>query len=110
MHEFMKKLAKDTHRSFRPVRIDEVQSFWGDVLCVLEEVTTLNLILHRWNWFCIEVYTGPFGRDPPVRNTVLIANGIRVDQLDRFDELDDIRKTARAFSCFSCLSAHKSGK
>jgi len=76
--------------SFRPVGIDEVQPFWGDVLGVLEEATTLNLVFIHRDGFRLEVYPGPFGPDPPIRNGIIITNGFRVHELDRFDELDEV--------------------
>ena len=76
--------------SSRPVRIDEVQPFWGDVLGVLEEATALNLVLIDGDGFGLKVYTGPFGPDPPVRDAVFITDGFRVDKLDGFDELDEV--------------------
>ena len=78
------------YNSSRPVRIDEVQPLWRYVLGVLEEATALNLVLIDGDGFSVEVYTGPFGPDPSVRNGVFITDGIRVHNLDGFDELYEV--------------------
>jgi len=57
---------------------------------VLEEVTALNLVLIGGDGLSVEAYTGPFGPDPPVRNTVLVTDGLGVHKLDGFDELDEV--------------------
>jgi len=96
----MKEPMKETHPSLRPVRIDEVQPFWGDILGVLKEATTLDLVLIHRNGFSLEVYTSPFSPDPPVRNAVLIADGFRVHKFDSFDELDEVLDLLRELRVF----------
>lgn len=50
----------------------------------------MNLVLVHRNGLSVEVYACSFGPDPPIRNTVRVINGIRVDQFDGLDELDEV--------------------